>query len=272
VVRNIGADGGRLAFWRGSSYLPYWEVDGKKWFFEELTERAGDGPAKRPDNVNTYSRVRIVETSSDQVVVHWRYLPKFEGRNPHLNAANVPFQRDKVGDKEPEHLVDTTKFVDEYYTIKPDGSVTRTFKKGTEKYDAWTDPANHLTQTITLSSNGIQVNETSPAKTSSEPRRVEGAPVCDKTVIPPVRCWSFNEGLGDTTKESVFGAGSTIEGHRSYWKRGVSGTCLAFDGYTTAIRVPACLAPAITDAVTLEGWVGFGRLPMELDADYTAGP
>ncbi|MBW2675181.1 MAG: hypothetical protein JRD89_17525, partial [Deltaproteobacteria bacterium] len=26
VVRNIGEDAGRLVFWRGSSYLPYWEV------------------------------------------------------------------------------------------------------------------------------------------------------------------------------------------------------------------------------------------------------
>jgi hypothetical protein len=261
VVRNIGKEGGRLVFWRGSSYLPYWEVAGRKWFFDELTERAGDGPQKRPDNVNTYSRVRIVERSADEVVVHWRYLPKFEGINPHFNAANVPFQRDKMGDKNPEHLVDTTKFVDEYYTIKPDGSVTRTFKKGTEKYDAWADPANHLTQAITLSSNGIQVNETTPAKISSLPRRVEGAEIRGKTVIPPVRHWSFNEGLGDTTKESVSGVESPIEGHRSYWKRGVSGTCLAFDGYTSAIRVPATEAPPITDAVTVEGWVALGAYP-----------
>ena len=102
VVRNIGTDGGRLVFWRGSSYLPYWEAGGEKWFFEELTERAGDGPAKRPDNVNTYSRARIVKSSADEVVVHWRYLPKFEGRNPHFNAVNIPFQRDKIGEKEPK--------------------------------------------------------------------------------------------------------------------------------------------------------------------------
>ncbi len=61
VVRNVGAAAGRLVFWRGSSYLPYWEVDGQQWFLEALAERSGDGPPKRPDAVNTYSRVTIVK-------------------------------------------------------------------------------------------------------------------------------------------------------------------------------------------------------------------
>ena len=261
VVRNIGKARGRLVFWRGSSYLPYWEVNGKKWFFGELAERSGDGPAKRPDKVNTYSRVRIIESSQKEVVVHWRYLPKFEGRNPHFNAANIPFHRDKIGDTEPEHLVDTTKFVDEYYTVKSDGSVTRTFKRGTEHYDDWSDPANHLTQEIRLSSKGIEVTRETPAKITSRPKRLKGAVVCGHAVMPPVRSWAFDEGLGDATKDSVTGVASAIEGHRSYWKSGVSGTCLAFDGYTSAIRIPANQAPELTDAVTIEAWVALGAYP-----------
>jgi hypothetical protein len=261
VVRNIGKDGGRLVFWRGSSYLPYWEVDGKKWFLEELTERSGDGPAHRPDNVNTYSRVSIIENSPEGVVVHWRYLPKFEGRNPHFNAVNIPFHRDKVGKKEPEHLVATDKFVDETYTIRPDGSVTRTFKKGTEKYDDWADPANQLTQELRLSSRGIEVGRVTPAGTSRKPERVKGAAVRGKPVVSPVRIWSFDEGVGDSTTEGVSGADAAIEGHRSYWKRGVSGTSLAFDGYSTVIREPAATAPSITDGVTIEGWVALGAYP-----------
>ena len=257
VVRNVGRDGGRLVFWRGSSYLPYWEVDGNKWFFEELTERAGDGPENRPDNVNTFSHVRIVESTPEQVVVHWRYLPMFEGRNPHFNATNLSFHPDV----EPKHLVETTNFVDEYYTIKSDGSVIRTFKKGTEHFDAWADPENHLTHEITLSRKGIEVTKVSPAKLSVKSKRVKGSLSLAKTVIPPVRTWSFNEGVGDTTTETVSGAESRIEGHQSYWKRGVSGTCLAFDGYNSAIRVPASEAPAITEAVSLEAWVALGAYP-----------
>jgi hypothetical protein len=261
VVRNIGKDGGRLVFWRGSSYLPYWEVDGKKWFLDELTERWGDGPAHRPDNVNTYSRVSIIENSPEGVVVHWRYLPKFEGRNPHFNAVNIPFHRNKVGEKEPEHLVATDKFVDETFTIRPDGSVTRTFKKGTEKYDDWADPANQLTQELRLSSSGIEVGRVTPAGTSRKPERVKGAAVRGKPVVSPVRAWSFDEGVGDSTSEGVSGADAAIEGHRSYWKRGVSGTSLAFDGYSTVIREPGATAPSITDGVTIEGWVALGAYP-----------
>lgn len=261
VVRNIGDEGGRLVFWRGSSYLPYWEVDGKKWFLDELTERSGDGPANRPDNVNTYSRVSIIESSPEGVVVHWRYLPKFEGRNPHFNAVNLPYHREKTGGKEPQHLVDTDKFVDEYYTIRPDGSVTRIFKKGTEKYDDWIDPANHLTQELSLSSRGIEVRRVIPAGTSRKPERIEGTAVRGVPIVSPVRIWSFDEGIGDSTTESVSGAKSEIEGHRSYWKRGVSGTCLAFDGYSTVIREPAATAPSIAGGVTIEGWVALGAYP-----------
>lgn len=261
VVRNVGKEGGRLVFWRGSSYLPYWEVDGKKWFLDELTERSGDGPAQRPDNVNTYSVVRIIESSAKEVVVHWRYLPRFEGRNPHFNDVNIPYHRDKTGGKEPEHLVDTDKFVDEYYTIRPDGSVTRIFKQGTEKYDDWADPANQLTQELRLRSRGIEVRRVIPAGTSRKPERVKGAAVRGEPIVSPVRIWSFDEGTGDSTTESVSGADSTIEGHRSYWKRGVSGTCLAFDGYSTVIREPADTVPSITDGVTIEGWVALGAYP-----------
>ena len=261
VVRNIGKARGRLVFWRGSSYLPYWDVDGKKWFFGELTERSGDGPAKRPDKVNTYSRVRIIESSPKEVVVHWRYLPKFEGTNPHFNSTNLPFHGDKAGGKEPVHLVDTRKFVDEYYTVRSDGSVTRRFKRGTEKTDAWEDPKNHLTQQLALTRKGIEVKTETPARTSLKPERVKGSRVFDSSVTAPVRWWRFDEGMGNATVESVIGTESEIEGHRSYWKRGVSGTCLAFDGYSSAIRVPANEAPPITDAVTLEGWVALGAYP-----------
>lgn len=89
---------------------------------DELTERSGDGPAHRPDNVNTYLRVSIIENSPQGAVVHWHYLPQFEERNPHFNAANIPYHRDKTGGKEPEHLVEAEKFVDEYYTIRPERS------------------------------------------------------------------------------------------------------------------------------------------------------
>ncbi|MHC4720700.1 MAG: hypothetical protein ACYSYT_09515, partial [Planctomycetota bacterium] len=60
IVIEVGA--GKFVFWRGSSYLPYWETEKGKWYVDEIIKRSGDGLGKRPDKVNTYSRVAIVES------------------------------------------------------------------------------------------------------------------------------------------------------------------------------------------------------------------
>ena len=44
----VKLDKGKFVFWRGSSYLPYWQTSRGKWFVEEVIERKGDGPAERP--------------------------------------------------------------------------------------------------------------------------------------------------------------------------------------------------------------------------------
>ena len=168
MVRDIGADKGRFVFWRGSSYLPYFEAKGGKWFVPELTERQGDGPRERPDNVNTYSVARIIESSPARVVIHWRYLPKFEGTNPHYNAVNLPKHLKNLGGKPPTHLVDAARFVDEYFTITPDGKVTRTFKPGTAKYNDWIAPRNFTVQELRLTGKGVAVESTKPPR---RPRR-----------------------------------------------------------------------------------------------------
>jgi len=89
---------GRLVFWRGSSYLPYWETQKGKTFVDEVIARSGDGPAERPDMVNTYSRVAIIDDGPDEVVVYWRYLPQFGGKNPRAR------QRSTIGGTPPIRL------------------------------------------------------------------------------------------------------------------------------------------------------------------------
>jgi hypothetical protein len=88
-----------LVFWRGSSYLPYWMAGQKRFSVKEIIPRTGDGPAERPDKVNRYSRVRIIQSTPERVVVHWRYMP------------NMP---ENVG---PKNLPDQTRLVDEYFVI-----------------------------------------------------------------------------------------------------------------------------------------------------------
>ena len=42
IIINFEEMNGKLVFWRGSSYLPYWETDQGKWFVEELIQRNDD--------------------------------------------------------------------------------------------------------------------------------------------------------------------------------------------------------------------------------------
>ena len=261
VVRDIGPQKGRLVFWRGSSYLPYFEANGGKWLVPELTERQGDGPKERPDNVNTYSVARIIESTPAKVVIHWRYLPKFEGTNPHYNAVNLPKHLKNLGGKTPAHLVDAARFIDEYFTIAPDGKVTRTFKPGTAKYNDWTEPLNLTVQELKLTENGIAIETTRPPAPPAPAKPLLGNAIHDKVIVQPVKWWQFNEGAGDITREIAGGDSCVIAGPMSYWKQGASGTALAFDGYHSVVRLPADKAPAISDAVTLEGWVALGAYP-----------
>ncbi|UCD53239.1 MAG: LamG domain-containing protein [Phycisphaerales bacterium] len=233
---------GKFVFWRGSSYLPYWETSQGKWFVGELFERQGDGPSERPDKVNTYSRVIIAESEPDRVLVYWRYLPKFGGKNPHVG-------------------VDATKFVEEYFDLASDGTVMRTVREGTPRIDAWRDPSNKTVQTFTLTAQGISEKSLKRPTISSSVSAVAGSPVKKGFVVTPVRYWRFDDARGDVTTEGVTGYQSTIAGHKSLWKVGVSGTALQFDGYNSEVTLPAAQAPKITDAITLEGWVAIGAYP-----------
>ncbi|MHC4069075.1 MAG: LamG domain-containing protein [Planctomycetota bacterium] len=240
IVIEVGD--GKFVFWRGSSYLPYWETKEGKWFVDEVIPRSGDGSGKRPDKVNTYSRVALIESSDDKAVVYWRYLPQFSGKNPHLG-------------------VDATKFVDEYFTVTADGRVRRTLRQGTAKIDDWRDPRNKTEQRFQLVSNGFANKKTRGPSPLGAGEAVKGAPVKTISVGNPAAWWKFDEAKGDTTVESVSGSECVIEGHKSLWKKGVSGTALQFDGYNSLISFPASKGPEVSSAVTLEGWVAIGAYP-----------
>ena len=121
IIVDLGKENGKFVFWRGSSYLPYWEpAKGEKVYADEIIPRSGDGSKTMPDKVNSFSVVKIIENSANKVVVHWRYLPVFGKGNPHSEV--IP-----------------TNFVDEYFTFSPNGTVRRTIKQGTPEIDDWAD-------------------------------------------------------------------------------------------------------------------------------------
>ena len=242
IVVDLGTGNSKLVFWRGSSYLPYLETEQGRWYVEEVIPRSGDGEGIQPDRINAYSHVKIIESSPDKVVIHWRYLPEFSGLNPHIG-------------------VDATKFVDEYFTITPDGNVRRSIRQGTSKIDRWKDPKNRIQQSFTLTASGITDLETRDPGVTDLAKPVTGSPVVTETVAKPVAWWRFDEAIGDLATETVSGQESDINGHKSLWKKGVSGTALQFDGYNTFIALPEEKGPAITDGLTLEAWIAIGAYP-----------
>jgi len=242
IIVDLGMADSKFVFWRGSSYLPYLETRRGKWYVDELIPRKGDGEGRMPDKINAYSHVKIIESNSDRVIIHWRYLPRFSGLNPHEG-------------------VDASKFVDEYFTITPDGKVERSIRQGTKKTDAWNDPDNRIIQTFLLKLSGIKsYKRLEPGK--SEPRTpIEGSALVIETVGTPVSWWKFDEAFGDSTIEAISAHRSEIHGPKSLWKKGVSGTALQFDGYNSYVSLPENQVPEISAGITLEAWLAIGAYP-----------
>jgi hypothetical protein len=130
LVVNVN-EGEQLRFWRASSYLPHWKTAAGTWYLDEFTQRRGDGTDRMPDKFNKYSKIRVIENNGARVVVHWRYAP---------DLSNV-----KLAD-----------YVDEYFTVYPDGVLVRTFRKGAEKLDEWAGPWNLKVVQLRLASEGIK--------------------------------------------------------------------------------------------------------------------
>jgi hypothetical protein len=232
---------GKLLFWRGTSYLPVWETANSSWTVDEIVERKGDGPESRPDDHNTFSSVRIIESGVEKVWINWRYLPKFSAGNPKKN-------------------VDHLKFVEEDFIIYPDGVVERTFRQGTPKIDDWIYDNNTRKQTLILTEEGIIHQDIKPLEAISMPSETAGNPVLEMNCGSPVLSLKFDRGSGDEVIEKVSSGQYLIEGGKSYWKKGISGTALAFDGYESQIRIPASEVPSLNH-FTLQAWVSLGAYP-----------
>lgn len=241
VVVRVSDAGGQIVFWRGNSYLPYWKTARGQWNFREIVPRSGNGTRQMPDRANVYSHVEIIKNSPSVVVIHWRYLASFTAGNPN-------------GGVSPDN------FVDELFTVYPDGRVVR---KGTRTIAAWNDPLNRTTESLRLTPDGIvRTGLAEPRRSPAVKARVEGSPVKGPAVVTTVLWFKFNEGRGDSTEESETKDFLRIPGPKVYWKRGVSGTALEFDGYNTAVALPANAAPYLSGkSVSLEAWFAIGAYP-----------
>jgi uncharacterized protein YjdB len=246
IVVQVGRVG-RLVFGRASSYLPYWQTATGKWSLDEIVARSGDGTALRPDRVNAFSHVALVESSARRALISWRYVPVFGAGNPYTGMDSIPGTYPTI--------------VEEEFEVFQDGSVIRTIKQGAPRVDDWNDPLNQTVQSIQLAADGpLELARTTPGH-SPAPAAVAGSPLKSPAAVAPVRVWRFDEAAGDLTAETTSGQSCPITGRKSLWRKGVSGTCLQFDGYNTLISLPALNAPVIAAAITLEAWIAPGSYP-----------
>lgn len=232
LVVNVGG-AGRLVFSRATGYLPYLQTTKGRSPFRPLVEY-------REDPLCLCSYVRLVEDLPRRIVVHWRHVP------------------------DPARVV-MTEVVHEYFIITPDGRVRREVRTGTERLDDFNDPANVTVQELLLSPEGIVERSLTRAQASRSPApAVAGAPLRRAGVGAPAAWLKFDEGLApsrDETAEAVGGTRCPVAGNKALWKKGVSGTALAFDGHFSKVTLPRDKAPAIKNELTLEAWVVLGAYP-----------
>ncbi len=237
IIVNL-ADNRQLIFSRKTSYLPVWKTETGTWSFPEIVSR-------QKDIACLYSYARIIESRPDHILIQWRYIP---------NLKNVNGFTDPVY---------------EFFVITPAGKVLRKIKKANKKLALYNDSANVTTQTLQLKQDGINVLSTKKAKLTEKPaKEITGSLLKTKTVASPAAWWKFDEGTRgrpfekrNLTQETVSGKNCKIDGNVTLWKKGASGSALAFDGYNSKVSLPAANAPKINDQVTLEAWVTLGAYP-----------
>ena len=226
-----------LVFGREASYCPWLQTPAGRFPFKQLVEC-------KPDPMCLSSYVRIIKNEPGEVLIHWCHVP------------------------DPESIVITEK-IHELFAVKPGGRVVRRVNVGTQRLEDFQSPANLTVQKLQLTEAGFKELSLSKPELSGKPSEaVDGNPVKKNTSASPAVWLKFDEGLHTRaavekrkTEESVGGTVCTISGHRALWKQGVSGACLAFDGYFSKVTFPDRKAPRLTDQLTLEAWVVLGAYP-----------
>ncbi|MBN2209850.1 MAG: LamG domain-containing protein [Sedimentisphaerales bacterium] len=234
---------GTLVFWRGSSYLPYWQTPAGKWYLEEIVPRSGDGNAKMPDRANTFSHVQIIENTPERVLILWRYLPEFGGTNPHTG-------------------MERGKFIEEYFEVTAAGMARRVVHNYPYSCTDWRAPQDRVIQNLKLTATGVtKLNENTFHILPSLPAIKGNSVKTPSGKITPRYCWKLDEGFGSETKEAQSGKPCVIGGQKPFWRSGVSGTALQIDGYTTEIIFPTSAQTKLSDGLTLEAWAAVGAYP-----------
>jgi hypothetical protein len=251
IIVVLGA-GRQLEFTRQTGYQPLWRTASGTHLIDDMF------PGRDKDSDFYYTYVRLMANEPDKIVVHWRYYKDtkiLEEANRALNSLS------------PHGFLGV---IHELFTIYPDGRVERQLMeaKGTRIGD-WRHPEMETTQTLRLRDDGIEHGPVSWGRPGPiYPRAaVDGNPVKAEPKLPdPIRMWTFDEGL-EPSEDLIFEEKAEgewrIEGLMSVFKKGVSGTALAFDGYYSALT-PEWEDREVAEpenAMTITAWVALDVYP-----------
>jgi len=116
VVVRFDETPNRLVFWRGTSYIPAWVSENGIWYTNEFYETQNQAMATSAepmaDKQARFSHPRILESHDARAVVLWRYAP-----------VSVNYDLVHV-----DPLTGWGDWVEETYTVYPDGSCVRKIK------------------------------------------------------------------------------------------------------------------------------------------------
>ncbi len=249
-------DRGRLEFLRSGGYRPQWRTGDAVHAVDDLY------PDRDPDPHCDYAYVRLMNSSSKKIVVHWRHFPDLRT----LVRAN------RAKDVLTPHGI--TGVVHELFTVYPDGRVEREIRSAHHtRYQDWINPKLATRQVLHLKNDGVRHGRVIPgAQPPFGPRpAVQGNPVkAGPPNLPrPIHRFTFDEGLEphfdavrDHATEKETESLCPILGLMTLFKPGVSGTALAFDGYYTGVKRESSAAKKA--ALTVEGWLALDAYPYNI--------
>ena len=261
-------EGSQLEFTRRTQYLPKWVTPRGSFMVDDFY------PGRDLDHEFNYNYVRLIENTPERIVVHWRYIPDIS----RINQANLSL--------DPTFIQGFTSAVHETFTIYPSGRIERAVKDARgSRYENWIRDDFADKQLLILTEDGVQHGSVTWGNKLDAPVNfVDKNPVIiPQSGLDPVLQWSFDEGGGNypeelqeeveemmewepealvgSTVEATSGEFNTVTGHTSIYKKGISGTALAFDGYYSGVQLDEESIPEFSYELSIEGWIALDVYP-----------
>jgi hypothetical protein len=168
----------RLVFWQGANYIPAWVTEKDKWYTDEFLETGGPGCPPggdcepMSDKQSKYSHVRVIESNDARAVVHWRY-------------ADAEVEQ-SIG-AWPDPYTGWFDWIDEYYTVYPDGVAVRKqvlWSSALDKGHEWQETI-VMNQPGTRPEDNINVDALTIANMKGETATYSWSPDAPKTFDKP---------------------------------------------------------------------------------------